>query len=323
MFIIDLSLFIGSCLMLILIGNFLVKSMVYLARFLRLSEFVLGFVLMALSTSLPELSVGVSAALANQGGLILGTVIGSNIANLTLVGGVTALLGRNLKLNSPLIRRDSYWMLFITVLAVVLLYIGEGLSRIDGAILIAVFCVYMYGMLKNRRGYEDVAFENKVNRWLVLGALVLFLVCLPSLFYVAKLVVSTGEALSLALALPPIVIGIFFIALGTSLPELAFSSMAALKRHSGLSIGNLIGSNVVNSTVVLGVSALIHPITGNFFVFMTSSFFMIVISFLFAIFIETSKGLNWKEGFLLVLFYVFFVMIELLLGFNGSPFSSV
>lgn len=307
----DIGMFIGSCLVLIIAGDLLVRSLTKLCQFLRMSEFIVGFVLMAFSTSLPELSVAISASLIDESALVLGNVIGSNIVNLTLVAGVTALLGRRITTKEPLIKRDSYWMLFISTLAVVLMFIGKELSRIDGVILLSVFATYMYLMIKDRKKYyHDQPLTNHVKRWAVLGYFLLFLVALPLLFYGAKFVVTSGQTLSVNLALPPLFIGLFFIALGTSLPELAFSSGAAIKKHGGLSMGNLIGSVVFNSAFILGIAAIINPITGNLFLFLTSSFFMLIICFLFAIFIETSNGLTWKEGLLLLFFYIFFIMVE-------------
>lgn len=307
----EVTYFIASCLLLILAGNFLVRSLTALSRFLRLSEFIVGFVLMSFSTSLPELSVAISSALIAQPAIVLGNVIGSNIVNLTLVAGVTAMLGRKLPAKDPLIKRDSYWMLFVSLLAVGLMYFGKSLSRIDGSILVIAFLIYMYLLFKDRHKYHhDKPVTNHVPPWHVLGYFVLLLASLGMLFFSAKYVVDSGQAISLTLGLPPIFIGLFFIALGTSLPELAFSTGAALKRHAGLSLGNLIGSVVFNSTIVLGIAAIISPITSNLVLFATSSFFMIIICFLFAIFIETNKGLDWKEGFVLLLFYIFFIMVE-------------
>jgi len=307
---VDLSLFIGACLVLIIAGNLLVRSLTKLCQFLRINEFVVGFVLMAFSTSLPELSVGISAALIGEPALVLGNVIGSNIVNLTLVAGVTAMLGRNITIKDSLIKRDSYWMLFISTLAIGLMYLGRQLSRIDGIILLAFFAIYLTHLIRTRSKYHTSRYHDHVTRWGGIGYFLIFVVSLPLLFFGANYVVKTGQAISLALAMPPIFIGLFFIALGTSLPELVFSSGAALRKHGDLSLGNLIGSVVFNSAFILGIAAIITPVTGNLLLFLTSSFFMLVICFLFAVFVESKGGLSWKEGFVLLLFYVFFVMVE-------------
>ena len=138
----------------------------------------------------------------------------------------------------------------------------------------------------------------------------LFLAALPLLFFTSKFVVQSGKALAFDLALPAIFIGLFFLAIGTSLPELIFQSRAVLRGNKEMALGDLIGSVIANSTLVLGITAIIAPIEANIFLFMTSSFFMIILCFLFAIFLETGNKLNWKEGLLLLLLYVLFLMVE-------------
>src|SRR3989344_3769629 len=145
--------FILSCLVLVIAGSLLVKSFSRLACFLRMSEFVLAFVIMAFSTSLPELVVSVKAAAEGVPALALGNVIGSNVADLTLVAGIAAILGKGLRPTSKLIRTDAYWMVAISTLTVALMHIGRQVSRLDGIILICTFLVYIAYMFKRRKGY--------------------------------------------------------------------------------------------------------------------------------------------------------------------------
>ena len=306
----DLSIFIISCLVLVFAGGLLVRSLAKLASFLRISEFMLAFILMALSTSLPELFVGISAALIGKPALALGNVIGSNIADLTLVAGIAALLGRGLKVKHEPIKKDAYWMVPIAVLPIILMYIGKELSRIDGAILIGVLGLYIWRLLSTKRKYITDSRE-KVSRWGGIGYFVLFIVSLPLLFYASKFVVNSGTALAFDLAMPAIFVGLFFLAIGTSLPELVFQSRAVLHGAQEMALGDLIGSVVANSTLVLGVTALIMPITANLFLFLTSSFFMIELCFMFAVFLESGKGISWKEGLILLFMYILFLIVEL------------
>lgn len=307
----DLGVFILSCFVLVFAGGLLVRSLSKLAAFLRMSEFILAFVLMAFSTSIPEIFVGISSALENTPALALGTVIGSNIADLTLVAGVAALLGRGLKIHSKRIRKDAYWMIGIAVLPVVLMAIGQSLSRLDAAILLAVLLLYVRRLIIHKKRYKAPFKENQTSRWAVLGYFVLFVVSLPLLFFTARYVVNSGSALALGLSLPAIFVGLFFIAIGTSLPELIFQSRAVLRGNSDLALGDLIGSVVINSTLVLSIVAFITPITANVFLFITSSFFMLLMCFLFAVFLESGKGITWKEGLVLLFMYVLFLIVEL------------
>ncbi len=304
----NLLYFIASGILLVISGIFLVKSLSKIASFLKISEFAAAFIIMAASTSLPELFVGITSALNENPTLALGTVIGSNISDLTLVGGIMILLGRKIKVGGKFIKKDGFYMFFIALIPLVLMLIGKQLSRIDGAILILIYLLYNWKLIKERKLHKKVL-ENHINRWHVIGSVFLFLISLALLFFSAEFVVKYGTLIAVDLLLPPILIGLFFVAIGTSLPELAFETSAVIKGHPQLSLGDLIGSVITNSTLVLGVTALIFPISGAFVLFLTSSLFMIIITFLFATMIAGGK-LYWQEGIALIMLYMLFLFIE-------------
>ncbi len=312
----NLVLFLLSCTVLVVSGAFVVRSLVKVARFLRMTEFVAAFVFLTLSTSLPETFVGISSALAKNPSLSLGTVIGSNIANLTLIAGIAVVLARGLRVESKSIRKDAYWMVLIAIIPMALMIIGNVLSRLDGALLIVVFIIYTLRLLRQGRKFTT-SLEDKIKRLEVVMAVLVFIAGVAVLYLSSRFVVHYSILLAPELSLPPIFIGLFLLALGTSLPELVFGTQSALAKHSSLTLGNLIGSVVVNSTVVLGITALIHPITADFFLFLTSAVFMIIVCFLFATFVESGKELSWHEGIGLIMFYVLFLIVELSLkGFS-------
>ncbi len=303
----DLIFFSLSCLILVTSGTILVKTLPFLARLFRLSEYVISFILMAFSTSIPELFVGITAATEGNPALALGTVIGSNIVNLSLVGGITIILARDFK-SSAESRKSSWFMLVFATLPMVLMFLGKGLSKIDGVILIVVFAFYMFVLLSKRTKEEH---KERAGFLKIFLNILLFGISLFLLYYSAKYAVKYASQLSFEFMLPPILIGLFFIALGTSLPELVFGSIAARKGKPDLALGNLIGSVIANSTLILGVTAIITPITANFLLYLTSAIFMIVIVFLFIVFLDSDRKLSWKEGIALILFYVLFLIIEL------------
>ncbi|MBU2634033.1 MAG: hypothetical protein KJ674_02200 [Nanoarchaeota archaeon] len=306
----NLVIFIISCLILILSGSFLVKSLSKISSFLKISEFAVGFLIMAVATSMPELFVGITAALNANSALALGTVIGSNIVDLTLVLGIIILLSREIKVKQKSIKKDALFMFFIAILPLVLMFLGNTLSRVDGVILIAVFLLYSHRLLKQSREFSKKV-EDGVKRVEIVSYSGLFIISLLLLFFSANYVVKYATLLSIDLALPPILIGLFLIALGTSLPELVFGARAALTGHGGMSLGDIMGAIVVNSTLVLGVTAIIYPITADFLLFLVSGVFMILIIFLFVTFLESGNKLSWREGISLILFYVFFIVLEL------------
>jgi len=309
MLITNLIVFLIACIVLVISGNLLVKTLTKIAAFLKLSEFVVGFIIMAFATSIPELFVGITSALAGKSALALGNVIGANIINLTLVVGIAILLGRGIKIESKKTKTDSLYMVFIAALPMILMIIGGSLSRIDGIILLAAFALYAGRILKQRRLFKKEV-EDGIKRKDIILTTILFVFSLALLFLSARFVVGYATLLSVDLALPPIIVGLFIISIGTTLPELTFGSRAVLAGRSEMALGNLIGSVIVNSTLVLGITSIIYPITANILLFSVSAIFMVIVAFLFATFVESGDRLYIKEGISLILLYIFFVIIE-------------
>ena len=305
----NLILFLISCLILVVSGTLLVKSLTKLATYLRVSEFIIGFMILAFATSIPELFVGINAAIAKNTSLALGMVIGSNIANLTIIMGIAILLKGGISIESKKTKADSLYMFAIAILPLALMWVGNSISRIDGIILICAFLVYARKLYKERTVFTK-ELENHQKRSSPIFNTLLFVVSLAFLFLASKYVIHYAELLSLDLALPPIIMGLFLIALGTSLPELVAGARAVMMGHSEMALGNIIGSVIVNSTLVLGVTALIFPITAEFLLFFTSGIFMLLVAFLFATFVESGNRLYIKEGIALIFLYVFFIIIE-------------
>ncbi len=309
MLLLNLIYFLIACIVLVISGTGLVKSLIKIAHFLRLSEFAAAFVIMAIATSLPELFVGITSAIAKKPSLGLGNVIGANILDLTLVLGIIIITARGIKVKEKNLKKDARWMSLIVLLPLVLFLIGNSLSRIDGAILVLVFLVYSYRMLKTRKRYET-RLKDKVGRYEIILMVFLFITCLFLLFGSAKFVVEYASNLALELELPKIMIGLFLVSIGTTLPELTFGVRAAMLKHGEMALGDQIGTVVCNSTLILGLTALIEPITVTFTPFIIASAFLLLVSFLFITFIESGRKLEVKEGISLILVYIFFVMVE-------------
>lgn len=309
MVIANIILFLVACLFLVFSGTLLVKSLTKLATYLHVSEFVIGFIIMAFATSVPELFVGINAAIAQKTSLALGMIIGSNIANLTLVMGIAILLKGGISIESKKTKVDSLYMFAIAALPLVLMWVGGSISKIDGIILICAFLIYARKLYKERKVFTK-ELENHYKRWEPIVHTFLFIASLGLLFLASKYVIEYAGLLALDFALPPIMMGLFIIALGTSLPELVFEAKAVMLGHTEMALGNIIGSVIVNSTLVLGVTALIFPITAELLFFFTSGFFMLLVVFLFATFVESGDKLYIKEGISLIFLYVFFIIIE-------------
>ena len=305
----NLLFFAIACAVMVFSGTWLVKSLVKIARFLRITEFAAAFIIMAIATSLPELFVGISSALAKNPALALGNIVGANILDLTLIMGIIILLGRGIKVGSKEIKKDAFYMIFISMLPVALFAIGKGLSRTDGVILIGVFIFYSLRILKRKRKFKK-ELKDEVRRADAILNAFLFTVCLILLFLSARYIIHYANALAIDLLLPPIMIGLFLISIGTTLPELTFGTRAALMGHKEMALGDQIGTVIFNSTFVLGITTIICPISAQFSLFLISALFMLLAAFLLATFMESGSKLGVREGIALILLYAFFVVME-------------
>jgi len=251
----------------------------------------------------------------------VGNVIGSNILDLTLVIGVTVLLAKNITIESKIIQKDMIYMIVMAFLPVVLIMdhliwnklglfpnMVEGLSRFDGVILLLAFVTYMYWLIKQEHKFSKKV-EHTPKKEAVKHMLI-FLLSLSLLLFSSHFVVESGELLSIDLNLSPLLMGLFLISFGTSLPELMFESKAVLAGHQSMAVGDLIGSVITNSSLVLGITSVIAPIHVNSLIYVTSTMFMLFSAFIFFTFAESDNKITWTEGLSLLLLYVLFIIVE-------------
>lgn len=242
-------------------GDWLVNGGVALARRFRISPLVIGMTIVAFGTSAPELLVSMTSSIKGSAGIAMGNVIGSNIANIGLILGLTAMLcpipTQNRKVSA-----NGLVMILASLLALVF-SLNNGLSRIEGLILFAgiiLFTVISIRLGRTKQNTTQPDAEPQVKEMSVLVALLLVALSCAMLAFGADFMVDGATSIAQALGVSDKVIGLTIVALGTSLPELAASVAAALKKEMDISIGNIIGSNIFNLMCVLGVSASIRPI---------------------------------------------------------------
>lgn len=316
----DMLFFVVACLVLSQSTVYLVKTLTNLSYFFRLNDFVVGFILMATATSLPETFLGIVSALNGKPAFAVGNVIGSNIIDLTLIIGIGALLAKKITLESTIIKKDLFYMFFIAMLPVFLLLdhllwanlgiiVMPGLSRIDGVILLAAFILYFAKLIRQETKFSRSR-PSGMTREQALKNLLLFLLAIILLLVSSKYVVETATYLSYDLGLSDFIIGIFLISLGTTLPELVFTIRSVFARHESMAIGDIAGSVITNSTLVLGITAIIAPVNVDTKIYMTSTLFMIFAAFIFLTFAENDDGINWKEGISLIMLYMLFIIVE-------------
>jgi len=255
--------FLGLTL-LVIGGEFLVRSSVALSTRLNISKLVIGLTVVSFATSAPELLVSIRAALEDHPDIALGNIIGSNIANIGLVLGITTII-------TPLtIDKDFYklnWpvLLLLSVALYFVLKSPDGISRIDGFGFLLSLVVYLYLLISRARKLREkklvvdgtdqqieLVSKFKIGAYFLIGSL--------SLYFGSELLIISAVNIANIMGISEHVIGVTMIAIGTSIPELAASVIAALRKESAISLGNLIGSNIFNIASVLGITAIIHPI---------------------------------------------------------------
>lgn len=234
-----------------------------IARNLGISPMVIGLTIVGLGTSAPEILVSTMAAMQGNAGLAIGNAIGSNIANIGLILGITALVVP-LNVNSNTLRREYPILMAVTLVTLVLMLDGH-LGRLDGMILLTGLAAILYGManiaMRERNGDPMMAeYEAEMPEVMTTGrAALYFFAGLGLLLFSSKILVWGAVNIATAFGISDLVIGLTIIALGTSLPELAASIASALKREHDIAIGNIIGSNMYNLLAVLSVPGLLAP----------------------------------------------------------------
>jgi len=304
----DIISFAIACLVIIFSGFWFVKYLGKFTRYLKLGGFLAGFVILSFATSLPEFLISITSALGGYPNIVLGTIIGSSIANLTIVIGISVLFAKGIRIERSTIRRDSWFMFGFVILAVALMGFDRVLGRIDGLILISAYVVYMVYLMTRKR--VEVLDQVAVPKSKFLISIVMMFVLAGVLYLGSNFMVIFAESISLSIGLPSIFIALIVVALVTTIPDLAvrIRSISAGKRD--LAIDNTMGNVITNLALALGIAALINPLTGLFLVFVTSAAFLILASFLFITFLESEATLTRREGLSLVLIHVFFLVLE-------------
>lgn len=238
-------------------ATWLTNGAAAIAKKLRISEYVIGMTIVAVGTSLPELTVSTASAIAGNADIAIGNIVGSNIFNVLAVLGICALLAA-IPFSRNNIRFDAPMTVVITLIFTALLFDGS-LARWEGLLLLAIYVgVMIFSFIKNRENSEDETTEEQFVWWRNAGMLVLGI---GGLIYGANLTLNASIDIARALGVSEAVIAITILAVGTSLPELAASVVAACKGHSALALGNVLGSNIANILLILGTCSTITPLT--------------------------------------------------------------
>ena len=307
---IEIILYLAGGISLLFIGaEGLIRGSSNLAIKIGITPLVVGLTVVAFGTSTPELVVSLKAALMGNSSIALGNVIGSNIANIALILGVAALI-RPLDVHANVIMREIPIMIGISLLLIILLLDGE-LGLIDGIIFVAGIVVYTIVNIilarKEKNPEVDVEFKKGLESKLgVTISIVFMIVGLGLLILGANLFVQSAIAIAKLFHLSDAVIGLTIVAVGTSIPELITSIVAAYKKEADIAIGNVVGSNIFNILSILGITAIIIPISSAGISYVDLGIMLIAAIVLFPL-SRTGFSITRWEGAILLAGYVVYI----------------
>jgi len=300
------ALFLASVLVLAKSAGYATKCMIDIARYMRLSEFFVTFVIAGVISIMPELFIGINSAMAGSPGIGVGTLIGSNIADLTLIVGIVALAGKKIIVDSSIMKNNTAF-LAVTGLPVLLMLDGQ-LSGDDGIILVVAFLFYIMQFVRKEKMFSN---QNPKNAVPVAKSLVIFTIAVAVLFVSAHFIVESVVGISQQLLVPSIAIGMFLVAFGTTMPELAFSLRAVLAKHREIALGDILGNVAADCTLSIGIVAIISPVQTAFSTFATSMLFMVFAALLVVTLMQDGRKITSNDSLLLFFLYAMFAVIEL------------
>jgi cation:H+ antiporter len=369
-YLVNVLIFIGGLLLLVKGADLFVRSSSWIAERFGVSEFIIGLTLVSIGTSVPELASSLTASFEHASGIVIGNVLGSNIANIGLVVSTAALLS-NVRTEELMLRRDGYIMLFSAFLFL-LFVLDFRISRIEALIFLLLYVAYLLFLLdKVKKHEEDIYFKDFMNYFFkfeyifdlktriesgvrgriedkrikenvtesseetkrktkaeneienevknpsessLLIELIKLVAGVIAIIVGARYFVEQSIFFALLLEVPETLIGISLVAIGTSLPELMVTVSAARSGYASIALGNVIGSNITNTLLILGCSGLVHPLTVTKISVYYIAPFMLFISLLLLLFIRTGWRIKRFEGLILFLLYSGFMVFIFRLG---------
>ncbi len=309
----EIVLLIISIVVLYFGAEWLVGGASSLAARLNISPLIIGLTIVSMGTSAPELVVSIKAAMAGQSALSIGNVLGSNLFNIALILGVSALIVP-LTVKRQLLKVDVPVMVGATLLFLIMFIDGK-LSFTESLILIILFVGYMVYLfivsLKNKDSNEEnTAMIRTYKHWML--DVVLIALGLVGLIYGSDLLVKNAIIIAQKLGMSEAMIGLTIVAAGTSIPELATSLVAAVRKQSDIAIGNVVGSNTFNLLLILGTAGVIYPIETPD-INIVDSLFMLGISALLWVFMKIGTKINRVQGVIFLLAYVGYYVVKLMI----------
>jgi cation:H+ antiporter len=317
MVVVELLALVISVIVLARSSSVVVDNAVKLSLFFGISQITIGFMLIAVSTSLPELSVSVVSSTIGEGAIAAGNVFGSNIANILLILGLGAFL-YGIKINASELRDISLVLLLTTLISVYIIFSSSvavrALGFFEGVLLLGCFAAYAWYHLSSKKPEENNGTEVTKNE--ATKAFLFFSIAILVVIVSSGFVVEYAVRLASLMGIAESFIGATIIAVGTSLPELSIDLQAIRKKRYGLALGDAVGSNMVNITLVLGVAAVINPIQVIIPVFIAALLFAVIANTVLLYVAAVNKGIGRFGGAAFLLIYAIYIVVIFILQLN-------
>lgn len=314
----EFLLLITGFIMLIKGADYFVDGASSIAKFFKVPTIIIGLTIVAFGTSSPELAVNINAILKNSNNIALGNIVGSNIVNILLILGITSII-KPMHINKNTLTKEFPFLILSTLVLFVLsldIYSKNGikqLSKIDGLVLLILFIAFFYYLI-NSTVKSKIAIENTSNteksqnitRYYIYKSIVVTVCGLAAIIMGGNLVVEQSVIIAKNFGISERIIGLTIVAIGTSLPELVTSVVAAWKNEADIAIGNIVGSNIFNMLFILGISSWIRPLP------IDSSSYFDILFLVFATIITyilclSKKNISRYEGITLSFFYIAYI----------------
>lgn len=292
-----------------------------IAKKFHVPPMIIGLTIVAMGTSAPEAAVSISSSLSGQNDMAIANVVGSNFFNILIVLGVSSIIAK-LPVQEDTIKKDTPFLIFVSLLLVVLGF-NSSLSRIDGIILLTLFTLFLINMVKsslkgssndsiNNNGEAAVAIDTSVQESISMPKTILFsIIGIVGIVFGGDIVVKSATTIATSFGMSENLVGLTIVAVGTSLPEFVTSVVAVKKGENEIAIGNVIGSNIFNILLILGLAAVINPITMSTLALM-DAIFMTIITVLLYLFMKKDNSLVKKQGIVLIVIYIAYMIFTII-----------
>ena len=298
----DIGFLLLGLIFLIVGGDLLVRSAVSFADKFGVSSFLIGVTVVSFGTSAPELMVSIQAAMDQAADIAIGNVLGSNIANIALVLGISVVI-KPLEIDTNTYKL-SWWVMLVSSLLFILFLLDNVITKMEGLMLIAgLFCFIILSIKRNISNEESII--SKIN---IQTGILFFVLGAIGLYSGSELFVESAISIASFFDVPKFVIGITVVALGTSLPELVTSIVALAKGQNNISLGNLIGSNVFNVFAVLGITSLIQGLGTKSILLFLDFGVMLAVMLVFGYYLFIRKKISRTAGFVLLFGYISYIL---------------